>query len=334
MQESDRLLVTGATGLVGSHVVERARRDGIPTRVLVRDNSDTRLLDEWGVEKIYGDMTDAESLQKAVEGVAHIVHCAAKVGDWGPVEEYRAVNVRGVEMLLNAAEATGTLRRYVHISSLGVYEARDHHGTDETEPPNTKGIDGYTLTKVESEQVVQRHIAENNLPAVILRPGFIYGPRDRTVLPRILEKLQAGQVKFLGSGQQLMNNTYIGNLVEAIFAALEKDGVTGEIYNITDGRLVTKLEFMNTIAEKAEYPKPTKHVPLGVAKCVASLLEGLYKLLGKQHAPTPSKATIKFLGLNLDYSIQKAKADLGYNPQIDFQDGMAETIQSFQEAEG
>jgi nucleoside-diphosphate-sugar epimerase len=342
MNASDLLLVTGATGLVGSHVVERARKDGIPVRVLVRAGSDTKLLDEWSVEKVPGDMTDAGSLKAAVAGATHIVHCAAKVGDWGPVEDYRAVNVRGVEDLLAAVAeaasigseagsirhaAAGSLKRYVHISSLGVYEARDHYGTDESEPPSTKGIDGYTLTKVESEQVVQRHIAEKSLPAVVLRPGFIYGPRDRTVLPRILEKLKAGKVKFLGSGEQLMNNTFVGNLTDAIFLALNKDGATGRTYNVTDGRLVTKLEFLNTIAELAGYPKPTKHVPLRVAKTVAAVLEKLWKLLGKKEAPTPSKATIKFLGLNLDYSIQRAKNELGYEPRVDFQEGIKSAVE-------
>jgi len=341
MNSSDLLLVTGATGLVGSHVVERARKDGIPVRVLVRSNSDTKLLDDWGVEKVHGDMSDAESLKKAVAGATHVVHCAAKVGDWGPVDDYRAVNVRGVDELLSAAEAAGSLdacdpaqpskagsmKRYVHISSLGVYEARDHYGTDESEPPSTKGIDGYTLTKVESEQVVQRHIAEKSLPAVILRPGFIYGPRDRTVLPRILKNMKAGKVKFLGSGEQLMNNTFVGNLTDAVFLALNKDGVTGRTYNITDGRLVTKHEFLNTIAELAGYPKPTKHVPLGVAKAVAAVLEKLWKLRGKQEAPTPSKATIKFLGLNLDYSVQKAKNELGYEPRVDFQEGIKSAVE-------
>ena len=332
MNSTDLLLVTGATGLVGSHIVEQARKENIAVRVLVRESSDTKRLDEWGVEKIHGDMSDAESLKKAVDGATHIVHCAAKVGDWGPVEDYRAVNVQGVEHLLAAAEAAGSLQRFVHISSLGVYEARDHHGTDETEPTSNKGIDGYTLTKVESEQVVQKQIAEKNLPAVILRPGFIYGPRDRTVLPRILEKLQQGKVKFLGSGEQLMNNTFVGNLTDAIFHALNKDDVAGRIYNITDGRLVTKLEFLNTIAELAGYPQPTKHVPLGVAKTLAGILEKLWKLLGKNEAPTPSKATIKFLGLNLDFSIQRAKNELGYEPSVDFRDGMKSAVEWAQAA--
>ncbi|MFP6703352.1 MAG: NAD-dependent epimerase/dehydratase family protein, partial [Planctomycetaceae bacterium] len=149
LQPGDRVLVTGATGMVGSHVAERSVGMGVATRVVVRRPEAAAWLVDLGVEVVEGDMTDGESLSRALEGVTVVVHCAAKVGDWGPVEDYREVNVGGLETLIDAACATGLLKRFVHISSLGVYEARDHHRTDETEPPCRTGIDGYTLTKVE-----------------------------------------------------------------------------------------------------------------------------------------------------------------------------------------
>lgn len=323
------LLITGATGLVGSHVAEKARKLNLRTRALVRKDSDTRLLDEWGVEKSFGEMTDAESLQKAVQGVTIVIHCAAKVGDWGPVDEYRAVNVRAVENLLAAAESAGTLKQFIHVSSLGVYEGRDHHGTDETTAPSTTGLDGYTLTKVEAEQVVLRHIREKKLPATLIRPGFIYGPRDRTVLPRLLERLKKGQVKFFGSGEQLMNNTFVGNLVDAIFLSLNNPKALGEIFIITDGILVSKKEFITTAAREAGYKLPTGSVPLGVAKVLTSLCEGLYRLLKKKEAPLLSKARYKFLGLNLDFCIDKARRVLGYEPAVPFAEAMHQTIDWF-----
>lgn len=327
--DDDLMLVTGGTGLVGSHVLERARTLGLRTRALVRASSDTALLKEWGVEIVAGDMASAESLKAAVDGVTLIVHCAAKVGDWGPTEAYRDVNVKGCDNLMTAAESTGQLKRYIHIGSLGVYEARDHHGTDETEPPNTRGIDGYTLTKVESEQLVLKHIAENGLPGTVLRPGFIYGPRDRTVLPRLLEKLKSKSFAFLGAPEKLMNNTYVGNLCDAIFAVMERPETVGEVYNIRDNRLVSKQEFIATIAELAGHSVPTKVVPLGVAKVLAKVMEGTWKLLRKKEAPLLSNARIKFLGLNLDYCIDKAKRDFGYEGQTDYKDGMATTIEWF-----
>ena len=328
LTDQDCVLVTGATGLVGSHVAERMAGKGIKTRVLARASSNKSFLQTLPVEICDGDICNPESLEAACAGVTVIVHCAAKVGDWGPTEPYRAVNVDGLENLLKAAIASGSLQRFVHISSLGVYAARDHHGTDETEQPNTAGIDGYTLTKVESEQLVLKYIKEHNVPGIVLRPGFIYGPRDRTVLPRIMEKLQDGKFAFLGGKDALMNNTYVGNLCDAVLLAIQHDDRIGEVYNIRDARLVSKGEFINTIAREAGCQEPTKVVPLGVARALAKVLETTWKLLGKKEAPILSSARIKFLALNLDYSIQKAQHELGYAPAIDFADGMKETIAS------
>ena len=321
------VLVTGATGLVGSHVAEFFRSRNIPTRALARETSDISLLCEWDVEVIPGDLNDQDSLARAARDVAVVVHCAAKVGDWGPVEDYRRVNVEGLRGLLDAAQSQASLKRFVHISSLGVYEARDHHGTDEAEPPSLSGIDGYTRTKAESDLLVRERIEATNLPAVILRPGFIYGPRDRTVLPQILARLQDRSFKFLGSGEQLLNNTYVGNLVEAVRLAIERDEAVGEVFNITDGRLVSKREFATAITQRAGLPEPKKFVPLPLAKAVAHGLEIAYRALGKKEAPLPSLAMVKFMGLNLDYSIDKARGQLRYDPPTTFEEGMDKTFE-------
>lgn len=326
LNDNDLILVTGATGLVGSHVAEQMRKRGFRVRALVRKPSQCADLVSWGVELVEGDMTNHDSLLRATEGVSVVVHCAAKVGDWGPTEAYRLVNVDGLRDLLEAVESQGLLKRFVHVSSLGVYPARDHYGTDEFEPVSTTGIDGYTLTKVEAENLVREHIRDRKLPAVVLRPGFIYGPRDQTIIPKVLARLKSGGFKFLGSGQQLLNNTFVGNLIEAIFLAIEKDDVVGEVFNITDDRLVSRREFIGTLCENAGISTPNKSVPLPVAKTLANLMEGLYRLLGKQEAPLLSSARIKFLGLNLDYSIDKARRKLGYAPSTDFTDAMRTTI--------
>jgi nucleoside-diphosphate-sugar epimerase len=326
LTDSDLILVTGATGLVGSHVAEQARKRGHKVRAIVRQPSQCSDLANWGVELVEGDMTNRDSLVRAAKGATVVVHCAAKVGDWGPTDEYRTVNVHGLRDLLDAVESSGSLKRFIHISSLGVYPACDHHGTDEFTPVSTTGIDGYTLTKVEAENLVRDHIRDHRLPAVILRPGFIYGPRDRTIIPKVLARIKSGGFKFLGDGRQLLNNTFVGNLVSAIFLAIEKDDVVGELFNITDGRLVSRREFIGTLCEAAGLPTPTKNVPLPVAKTLANLMEAVYRMLGKKEAPLLSSARIKFLGLNLDYSIDKARRLLGYDPPTDFTEAMRTTV--------
>src|SRR6478752_6597488 len=117
---------------------------------LVRASSDTRNLDAWGVEKVPGDLADASALRRGVEGADWVFNCAAKVGDWGTLEEFRKLNVDALRLLLDAA-ADARVERFVHVSSLGVYEGRDHFGTDETVSPAAQSLDAYTRSKSEAE---------------------------------------------------------------------------------------------------------------------------------------------------------------------------------------
>src|SRR5262245_48041908 len=170
-----RYFITGATGFVGSHLAEACIAKGHTVCTLARAQSDVSILEKLGVTIQRGDLTEADSIPAALNGADVVVHCAAKVGDWGPVEEYRKVNVDGLRNLLEACR-TAKLTRFVHISSLGVYPACNHYGTDENAPLPASHIDGYTQTKVEAEQLVLEYHRQHQVPVVTLRPGFIYGP--------------------------------------------------------------------------------------------------------------------------------------------------------------
>lgn len=322
------LFVTGATGLVGSHVAERFTQQGWRVRALCRPKSDIRLLQKLGVEIVTGSMTEPYALQGGVRDATHIVHAAAMLGDWGRIEPYRDVNVTGFESLLEAARRTGKLQRLVYLSTQGVYPVRDHFGTDETTPMHD-GVDGYTVTKVEAEKLLLHYVERERLPGVILRPGWIYGPRDRTVIPNVLRNIRSGRFSYLGSGEQKISNTYVEHLVDAIELAMQKPGAIGEAFNITDARLVTKHEFFGTIAELGGLPRPTRHLPLWLGKSIAYGLEGIWKLTNQTEPPLLSTAKIKILGLNLDYSIAKARRILGYDPQVDFLTAMKTTMDWF-----
>jgi nucleoside-diphosphate-sugar epimerase len=319
-------LVTGATGFVGSHVADRALALGHRVRTLARPTSDLTHLKGTAVEIVPGDVTDPVAVRRACDGVDSILHCAAKVGDWGPVDDYRAVNVVGLRNLLEAVKAT-SLKRFVLVSSLGVYAARHHHGTDEAEPLPAFHIDGYTQTKVEAEKLALTYIREFHVPVTIVRPGFIYGPRDRTVLPRIAARLREGSVVYIAKGRYALNTTYVGNLVDAIFLALESPTAVGEVFNVTDGEFVSKRRFFEAIADGLGLPRPRRSVPLALAKFLATWRERVYR---RQNRPTPPRVTqaqVKFAGLNLDFSIAKARTVLGYEPKTGFAEGMAAAIE-------
>lgn len=315
------IFVTGATGLVGGHAVEEALARGHKVRALVRASSDTRKLDEWGVEKILGDLEDAKALAKGADGADWVFNCAAKVGDWGTLAEFRRLNVDALRLLLDAAVAA-RIERFVHVSSLGVYEGRDHHGTDETTPPAADSLDAYTRSKTEAEALALQYCKEKGLPVAVVRPGFIYGERDRTVLPKLLASLRRGVFAYFGSGEQALNCIYVKNLVHGIFLAAESPSAVGEVFNLTDGEPVSKRRFVGKVAELAGLPAPRRKIPLKLAKFLATVVEGGARLRGRKDPPIINKARYKFLGLNLDYSIDKARRMLGYNPPYGFDEAI------------
>jgi nucleoside-diphosphate-sugar epimerase len=324
-------LITGATGFVGSHVADECVRRQIQVVTIARPTSNTKHLESLGATILRGDFDHPDLLREALANASVVIHCAAKVGDWGPVEEYRAFNVDATRKLLDACIDRGSaLRRFVHLSSLGVYEARHHYGTDETVPPPPRHIDGYTQTKVESEQLVLDYHRLHGVPVTVLRPGFIYGPRDRTVLPTLVRALQERQVRYLGDGSAALNTTYVGNLVAAIFLAIDHPAALGQIYNITDGEYVSKRRFFEAVADGLKLPRPRRQVPLWLARIAAKVMEGRAR---RRNSPTPPRLTqarLKFLGLNLDFSIAKARTQLGYDPPFSFEQGMAETLRWYQ----
>ncbi len=322
---STRYLVTGATGFVGGHLVEVCKARGLAVSSIARPSSETTVLERLGITLQRGDLTDHALVRRALDGVEVVVHCAAKVGDWGPVDDYRAVNVDALRGLLEACRGR-SLHRFVHLSSLGVYAARHHHGTDENEPLPAHHMDGYTQTKVEAEGLALKYQREHGVPVVVLRPGFIYGARDRTVLPKLITALRQGEFRYLGDGSQALNTIYVGNLVDAIFLAVEQPQAVGQIYNLTDGEGVSKRRFIEEVADGMGLERPRRSVPLWVARILAWAMERRARRRGAVKAPKLTQARLKFLGLNLDFSIDKAKRELGYRPRIGFDQGMQETM--------
>ncbi len=319
--ERTTLLVTGATGLVGSHLARRAAAAGYEVHAVVRPSSDRRLLDGVPVHYVEADLAQPETLDAALAEADIVVHSAAHVGDWGPAELYRAINVVALEHMVHAAQRHGRLRRWIQISSLGVYPARHHYGTDETTPPDLVGLDGYTRTKAEADVLLGHHVREHGFPVVTLRPGFIYGEGSRHSLERLIDKIERGKMRMFGRGDCVLNNTCVHNLVDAIMLSIDKPDILGETFNIRDERLVTREEFIYTICDYLGKPYP-RRLPEWLMWALVGPVEWQARLRGMTRPPLLTRATMKFMTLNLDFSIAKAKCVLGYQPRVDFQDGI------------
>jgi nucleoside-diphosphate-sugar epimerase len=320
-----RFLITGATGFVGGHVIETCRRRNGYVTALARPESDTKALEVQGVAVVRCDPTDGAGLRRALAEIDVVVHCAARIGDWGPHADYIRANVDNLRVLLDACKGQA-LSRFIHLSSLGVYAARNHRGTDESTPAAESHRDGYSHSKALAEKLALQYYRDFEVPVVVLRPGFIYGPGDRNVLPRIIENLRQGAVRYPGGGSAALNTIFVRNLVDAIFLAIANDGAVGQVYNLTDGEFVSKRRFIEKIADAFGLPHPALTPPMPVARAVTWAAETIAKMRGAKEAPMFNFTRLKFMGLNLDFSIEKARRELGYSPRVSFDDAMTETM--------
>jgi nucleoside-diphosphate-sugar epimerase len=318
---SPPLLVTGATGCVGSHVCLAARARGLPVRGLVRLTSEAHWLHRLQIPVVTADLASSDPLAAAVDGVTQVIHCAARLGTGTP-RQYRQLHVDGLQRLLEALSQRGTVRQFVLLSSLGVHALCDHHGTDETVSPAERGLGACLETMVEAERLTLEWGAAQDVAVTVLRPGLIYGPRERWVLPHLFRRLREQTFRFLGSGTQQLSNTGIENLVAAMFLALESPHACGQVYHITDNPLVTQVEFIGTICALAGYPEPRAALPLAWAR----LAPKFPRWLRPNDEADETEIELRLLGWNRGFSIARAQRELGYQPAVSFADGMRQTI--------
>lgn len=326
--------ITGATGMIGSHLARRLLDEGWRVRALARRTSDTALLKSWGVGRVQGDVGDpAGAFTPHLEDADYVFHCAALVSDWAPLEEMVRVNVEGTRHLAEAAIAYGRMKRFVFLSSMVVLGMAPQRDLDETAPMIHTG-DHYNLTKIRAEEAVRQLAAERGLPAVVIRPPYVYGPRDRQFLPRVLENLKNGKFRFVGSGRQPLSLCHVGNLVEALYLAATRPGVVGEVFMVADGDAVTRVRLMEIVCEETGYAMPTRHAPTWVVRLACPVMEGLWRLKRSPEPPLVNKFRLKFMVTPLTYRIEKARRLLGYEPKVGTEAGLRETLRWFREHRG
>jgi nucleoside-diphosphate-sugar epimerase len=322
-------LVTGATGLLGSHIAEKLVQSGQPVRCLVRPSSDTRRLDQWGVEKAPGDITDPASLAAAFRGVERVYHAAAQVGDWGPWERFVAVSIEGTRNMLEAAKAAG-VKRFCHVSSISAYGHPDGKGLvlDETAP---LGVDlykwsYYSRAKVIAERLAWEYHAAGHVPVTCIKPSWLYGQRDRASMPRLIRAIRAGKGKLVGSGENLLNLAHAANVAEGCILAATSDRALGESYNLSSDGDITQTQYLNKIAECIGAKPVTRSVPYGVARSAAFLMELVGHALRTSKPPLVTRYAVWLMGRQCFFSSQKARDQLGWRPSISYEVGVPAAV--------
>ncbi len=323
-------MVTGATGLLGSHLVEQLVQAGHRVRALVRPGSNTAFLRSLDVECVTGDITDSASLMRACQSVDTVFHSAAKVGDWGTQTDFETYTIQGTRHVAQAVQATG-VRRLVHVSSTSAYGHPPSSALtiDENCPLGTKFWlwDHYTRAKVEAERLIWKLYETEKLPVTIVRPSWLYGPRDRLTIQRMYNTLKQRKVRIIGPGSNRMNTIYAGSVAHCCILAGQSEAALGQAYNATYDGAITQQDWFNLWADAFELPRPTRHVPYGLAFQAGFVLEAFYRVIGAKKPPLITRYSAWLLGRPTFYLSTKAERDLGWKPIVTYPEGVRKTVE-------
>lgn len=317
-------LVSGASGFLGGRLVDHLLKAGHRVRALVRESSDLRHLPRKGIEIIRGDLSDPDSLKRAVEGQEIVFHTAGKVSDWGRREEFFRVNTEGTARLLKACRQA-SVRRIVHLSSLTVLGLpRDGAPVNEETPPARPSRDAYSSSKLAAEEIIRQAVVHDGQDVVIVRPGVIWGRGDLTIIPRLAALLKRRRMVYIGRGDNVLALSQVDNLCSGLMLAAAAPSACGQIYHITDGEEITARQAIDALAAALGVPRPRFSLPYCCLYGGAWLMECAARLAGSSQPPPLTRYGVRLVACDSRYGIEKARTELGYHPVKRFEEGMAE----------
>lgn len=322
-----RVLVTGASGFLGQRIVAMLVERGFSVRALVRKTSKTNHLCLPGVELYYGDVTNAESMVPAFEGVGYVIHAAAGTG--GAPEIARRVTVEGTRNILDLC-VSHSIKKLVYISSCSVYGVADYETgqvVDEDASlerfPERRGV--YSLAKLEAENLVTGCMAQGKIAAVCLRPGTIYGCGGENFTPMVGFSIGNKLFVVIGDGSFVMPLVYIDNLVEAIIVAMTGDNSIGQVYNVVDLQKVDKKSYMECLIHKL-YPQAIfLYFPRSLFSAIVAVQELVFRVLRRPPILTTYRLTSS--QKPIFYNASKIMNDLGWRSSVSFEEAVDRIIE-------
>lgn len=315
MHTLTRVFVTGGSGFVGRELLGELRHRNIAARALARSESARRTVAGLGAEPVAGDLDDEAALASGMAGCDTVVHAAAYVKDWGPMAEYRKANVEGTRRVLQAARAAG-VQRFVHVGTEAVLADGEPivRATEETPYP-ARPVGPYPITKGEAERLV-RAASAPGFDAMVVRPRFIWGQGDTSVLPVMIEAVEAGTWRWIGGGRYLTSTCHVANVVEGILCAAER-GAPGGVYFLTDGEPVEFRRFIGDMMRALGVDPGERELPRWVAKAAARLTSFMAK-------PPVSLTALALMSHEVTVSDARARTELSYRGHKSIAEGLAE----------
>jgi len=320
-------IVTGATGLLGRHLVKELRQGGWSVTAIVRQSSNRQPLEQLGAVCVVYDLSQDPLDPNAFKNTDVVFHAAAAVSDWAPWSHFVANSIRPTEAICEAMVSAGC-RRLVHFSTVGVY-GRPPHGTPVNEDfalATTDRQNFYRQAKIESERIVWQRQSGKQLDVTVIRPGMLYGPGDRSMLARIIPLLREQKISFLGDPHVTLPLVHAGDVARVAVLAVGFTGAIGQAYNVINPEKITQEEFFNTIATLAGAPPVRRHVSYALAYSIASTAEWFARLVRTKQPPLLTRYRVFLFGYQRHYSIEKIRSTLGWEPQVGFRTGIQEAV--------
>ena len=324
------ILVTGGTGFLGQHLANALLAKGHNVSILGRnfEQKGVRELVARGAISIRADLRDRAAIEAACRGKDVICHAGAFSAPWGKREDFYGINIGGTEAVIAGCQGHG-VRRLIYISSPSVvFDGNDQRFVSEDAPYPRRFASMYSFTKKLGEDRVNAASADG-LPTVILRPKAIFGPGDRALLPRLIAAAQRKRLPQIGNGRNLVDLTYVENVVHAIILALDADAAIGKTFTITNDEHVLLWDEIRNVLGQLNLSTKLRQIPLPLALIAASLMEYRAALVGKEPLLTRYSAAI--LACTQTYDISAAKRDLLYAPFISIEKGIANTLEVLKE---
>ncbi|MGZ6672794.1 MAG: NAD-dependent epimerase/dehydratase family protein [Solirubrobacteraceae bacterium] len=317
--------VTGGSGFIGGALVRRLVADGWTVRALARGDASADVVRERGAEPVRGDLADVTSMAVGAAGCEVTFHCAAHLGDWGARENFERGNVAGTRDALAAARQAG-VRRFVHVGTEAALLAGDPLvEVDERAPLRFDSPALYSSTKARAEAAVIE-ANRDGLQTVVVRPRFVWGRGDTTLLPAMTEMVRTGRFAWVGGGRQRTSTTHVDNAVEGLVLAAQR-GTPGGVYFVTDGQPVVFREFVTRLIETQGVTPSGRSVPAPVANAVATVGETAWRLLPLRGRPPLTRLAVWLSALETTIDITRARTELGYAPVRTIDEGLEELRQ-------
>jgi nucleoside-diphosphate-sugar epimerase len=314
--------VTGGSGFIGGALIERLRREGWVVRALARSDAAEAAVRERGASPVRGDLGDAAALEGGSVGCDVCFHAAAKVEDWGDPAEFERLNVGGTANVISASRAAG-VRRLVHVGTEAALTAGQALvRVDEGAPLRPDSPFLYSSSKAKAEQLV-RDANGDGLETVVVRPRFVWGSGDTTLLPAIVDMVRSGRFRWIGGGRHLTDTTHVDNTVEGLWLGATR-APAGGVYFVTDGEPVVFRDFLEAMLATKNVDVPDKSVPPAVATVAAAAAEGAWRLLRRSSPPPVTRLAVWLSSLECTLDISKARSELGYEPVVTRAEGMNE----------